>query len=223
MKSALSQGLATELPSAWEDRLTGAILRLVPGTAAVRLYRSRDRALEAVSFLLGATPLKVHDPALDPPPPEAPRAALWRPFLPPTPGVRALLLVLPLTVCGAPFPVCFSAALPKDFPASDPLPGFLLAGALRGLGALAKIPETGTILGSPMVERALDGSPGWKRRGPYVQARFPAAEYPRVYSEFLRAGVVLSPGHPGPSVLPGECTPGENRLLADLFAGVPGG
>ena len=120
-------------------------------------------------------------------------------------------------------PVCFHAPLPKDFPGSDPLPGFLLAGALRGLAGFFKACQEGVTLGSPMLESAVDGAPGWGRAGPYVRPRFAAADYPRVHSEFLRAGVMLSPGYPGPSVLPGECTPGENRLLADLFAGVPGG
>jgi hypothetical protein len=223
MKSALSQGLATGLPSPWESRLSGAILRLFPGSAAVRLYASRERALEGAGRFLGAPVIEAHDPALDPLPARAPSAAWWRPFLPPTPGAGVLLLALPLTVCGAPVPVCFPAVLPRDFPASDPLPGFLLAGALRGLAGLSKAPDTGSLLGSPSLERALDGAPGWRRSGPYVRALFPAADYPRVHSEFLRAGVMLSPGYPGPSVLPGDCTPGETKLLADLFAGVPGG
>jgi hypothetical protein len=223
MKSVLSQGLATDLPSAWEDRLAGAILRMFPGFAAVRLYSSRDRAREAVSRFLGAHPAALHDPGLGVPPDRAPGAAWWRPFLPPTPGAGALLLVLPLTVCGAPVPVCFATAPSREVPASDALPGFLLAGALEGLAALARAPETGTVLGSPALERALDGARGWRRSGPYVAASFPAADYPRVHTEFLRAGVMLAPAHPGPSVLPGECSPGENKLLAELFAGVPGG
>jgi hypothetical protein len=220
MKSVLSQGLATGLPSPWEDRLVRAILRLFPAFVAVRLYSSRDRALQCLSTHLGEP---VYDPALDPPPRKAPAAAWWRPFLPPAPGARVLLLALPLTVCGAPVPICFTEALPVDFPSSDLLPGFLLAGALRGLAGLARAPGGGAVLGSPALERAIDGAQGWRRSGPYVQAVFPSADYPRVHSEFLRAGVMLSPGYPGPSVLPGECTPGETRLLADLFAGIPGG
>lgn len=223
MKSVLSQGLATGLPSPWEARLVGAILRMFPGSAAVRLYASRERALDGASTFLGTRVTAAHDPAVDPPPAQAPSAAWWRPFLPPTPGAGVLLLALPLTVCGAPVPVCFPAALPGGFPASDILPGFVLAGALRGLAGLAKTADAGSVLGSPALERALDGAPGWRRSGPYVRALFAAADYPRVHSEFLRAGVMLCPGYPGPSVLPGECTPGENRLLADLFAGVPGG
>jgi hypothetical protein len=223
MKSVLSQGLATALPSPWEDRLVGAILRLFPASVAVRLYSSRDRALECLAKHLGEPVKGVYDPALDPPPQKTPSVAWWRPFLPTAAGARVLLLALPLTVCGAPVPACFTEALPRDFPPSDLLPGFLLAGALRGLAGLAKVPDGGPLLGSPALERAVDGAQGWRRSGPYVHAIFPSADYPRVHSEFLRAGVMLSPVYPGPSVLPGDCTPGETRLLADLFAGIPGG
>jgi hypothetical protein len=163
-----------------------------------------------------------------------PAAALWRPFLPVPAGARVLLPVLPLTVCGAPAPACFPNGLAADFPGSDPLPGFLCAGALRALSAAtAMIAPAGAAmtapagarrpLSNPIVERALDGAHGWARVGPYVRAVFPAPDYARVHAEFLRAGVLLCPAHPGPSVLPGECSPGESRLLAELFADIPGG
>jgi len=219
MKSVLSQGLATGLPSAWEGRLERAILRMFPGFAAVRLFASRERALACLSRCLGETLGALSDPALDPAPAGPAAAAWWRPFLPPAPGVRMLVLALPLTVCGAPVPVCFAEEPRGDVPVSDPLPGFLLAGALRGLAGVAGA----TAPGDPAVQRAIDGAPGWRRRGPYVRAVFPSADYPRVHAEFLRAGVMLAPGYPGPSVLPGECSPGENKLLADLFARIPGG
>jgi hypothetical protein len=229
MKSALSQGLATALPSVWEARLVAALLRVLPGFRFIRLFSSRDRALEAVSKYL-CRPLdrqEVHDPALDSPPAGPALPALWRPLLPVPPGAAALLPVLPFTLCGAPAPACFPEDLPADFPGSDPLPGFLLAGAVRGLGALVEgptaRPHAAPRLGSPGVERAVDGAHGWKRAGPYVRAVFPAADYPHVHAEFLRMGVLLCPGYPGPSVLPGECSPGENKLLADLFARIPGG
>ncbi len=223
MKAGLSQGLAAELPSAWEDRLAGALRRLFPSHRTVRIYASREKALRAASCFLGERIESIHDPALDPTPPGAPAAALWRPFLPAPSSARVILPVLPFTVCGAPAPACFDGPVPDDLPGSDVLPGFLLAGALRALAALSRPPERQVRLGSAIVARALDGSPGWSAAGPYVRPRFPAAEYPRVHEQFLRAGVVLSPRYPGPSVLPGECTPGENRLLARLFAGVPGG
>ena len=226
MKGALSCGLAAGLPSAWEARLAKALVRMFPGFPHVRLFASRARALEAASLYLGARigQEDLHDPALSPAPPAASRAALWRPFLGPAmPAADVLLPVLPFSVCGAPAPACFRGALPEGFPGSDVLPGFILAGALRGLAALER-PEGRSGPRAPSrTEIPLAGSRGWARAGPYVRPLFAAADYPRRFAEFLRARVLLSPVYPGPSILPGECSPGERELLAELFARIPGG
>ncbi len=228
MKSVLSQGLSTALPTAWEGRLLAAVRKMIPGAADVRLYASLDRALQAAGDLLHTTltAAEVFDPALAgealPPAPQVP-AALWRPLLPCPAACDVLLLQLPVTVCGAPVPVCcFPTAAGKIRP-SDAMPGFVLAAAVRGLAAVTGPAGMPLADGIAAAERAIDRAPGWKRQGPYVRAVFPEADYPRVHAEFLAAGVLLHPGYPGPSVLPGECSPGENRLLADLFAGIPGG
>jgi hypothetical protein len=224
MKSVLSQGLSSPLPTAWEGRCEAAGRRVRPGWAAVRLFSSPDRALQAAGQALGESLSweDVHDPAVADPPDVPPHAALWRPFLPVVAGCGALLLKLPFTICGAPMPVCFAAGPPVDDAGSDPIPGFVLAGALRGLSALAR-PAVDARPGVDALECAIDRAKGWRRRGPYVHAVFPSREYPRVHLEFLREGVLLFPGYPGPSVLPGECSPGETRLLARLFARIPGG
>jgi len=223
MKSALSQGLAASLPSVWEKRLLAALVRSFPRYPEVRLYASRDRALEAACRCLGGGPIEMHDPALDGDPGGTVQAGFWRPFLPPAEGARVLLPQLPVRVGEAPAPACFAGDVPRAVPVSDTIPAFILAGALRGFAALSRSIGGGCPLSNPAVERALDAAPGWARTGPYVRAVFPEAEYPRVHAEFLRAGVLLHPGYPGPSVLPGDCSPGETRLLADLFTGIPGG
>jgi hypothetical protein len=194
----------------------------------VRLFSCRDRAWDAVSRFLGEEVggRELVDPALGPAARGAPPVALWRPLLPVPTGARVLLPLLPLTVCGAPAPVCFPSGHAGDLPCSDALPGFLCAGAFRALSAVAAISAPAGAprpLENPVVERALDGARGWARVGPYVRAVFPATDYPRVHAEFLRAGVLLCPSHPGPSVLPGECSAGESRLLAKLFSDIPGG
>ena len=232
MKNAFSQGLAARLPSVWEARLEAAVARMFPAYGAVRLYSSRQRALEAAGSALGMRldPSEVFDPALAPfaaaPSAAATAAALWRPFLPPGKGAggradrpaAVLLPVLPFSVCQAPSPACFLEELPEGAPGSDLVPGFLLAGALRALASLEHGTKRRDFAGLP-----LDGNRGWERVGPYVRPVFDRAEYPRVFAEFLRAGVLLSPEYPGPSILPGECSPGEEKLLAGLFARVPGG
>ena len=226
MKSALSQGLAASLPSVWDKRLAAALSRAFPRYHEVRLYSSHERALDAVRrYLDGPTPQPAHDPALHGAPGGSEPVVIWRPLLPAVDGAaRALLPMLPLRVAGAPAPACFAETVPSTVPLSDTVPGFILAAALRGLAAVISPPGGGKgLLENPPVEKALDAAPGWSRSGPYVRALFPESEYPRVHAQFLDAGVLLCPGYPGPSVLPGDCSPGESRLLADLFTGIPGG
>jgi len=226
MKSVLSQGLLSQLPSVWERRLVRMISSLFPGSV-VRLFSSPARALEAVSRFLGmrVDPLLVHDPAIHDPPLAQPRASFWRPFLPdagPRGGACVVLPLLPLTVCGAPSPVCFPGEpLEPELP-QDSVPGFVLAGAVSALTRASRASGEAFIVDEGML-RALDSAAGWARRGPYVRATFAPSDYPHVFNEFLRAGVLLSPAFPGPSILPCECSPGEKRLLMDLFARVPGG
>ena len=132
--------------------------------------------------------------------------------------------MLPVRVGGAPAPACFAGAVPSAVPPSDTVPGFILAAALRGFASVISPSEGGgERLANPSVEKAVDAARGWARTGPYVRALFPESEYARVHAQFLDAGVLLSPGYPGPSVLPGDCSPGESRLLSDLFTGIPGG
>jgi hypothetical protein len=239
MKSSLSQGLAASVPTAWEGRLAAAVGRLVPSHPVVRLFASPEAALAAAGRFLGTRLSwgELPDPALGGAAGDAggaggssPAAALWRPFLPAPAGARVLLAVLPLSVAGCPSAACFPAGASREAPASETLPAFLCAAAVQACAALdpaaGREPDGRTpgFAADPVVERAIDGAPlGWARSGPYVRAVFPEAEYARVRAAFLRAGVLLHPGHPGPSVLPGECSPGESRLLADLFAGTPGG
>ena len=222
MKGVLSQGLASALPSIWERRLAAALARLFPGYAEVRLYASAEHARAAAAAYLGTAFSErdaVCDPVLERPPRGTAGAAFWRPFLPLVPA-RVLLPMLPLRVGECPSPVCFDAEAPRRVPPSDTISAFILAGAVRGLAALT---AGSCPLSSPALDRALDAARGWERTGPYVTARFPEPDYARVHEEFLRAGVLLCPRCPGPSVLPGECSPGETRLLAELFAGTPGG
>jgi len=228
MKSALSQGLFSAVPSVWEARLLRMIGGMFPGHAAVRLFSSPERALEAVSCWMGrrVDPAEVHDPALGSSAPAHASVFLWRPLV--SEGEagavagswQAILPVLPLTVFGAPAPVCLAGHPERLVPDSDRLPGFLLAGALSGLVELRRSPGFSV---SPAVLRAIDSSAGWARVGPYVRATFRREAFSGVFQAFLGAGVLLAPAYPGPSVLPGTCSPGEAQLLARLFSTIPGG
>ncbi len=245
MKSALSEGLQSCLPSVYEARLLKVLGRAFPAFRSFRLFSSEARALEAVSRVLGEPmdPSGVLDPAICPGLTEPPRVARWRPFLPKEEaawidGAQALLPVLPLAVGEAPTAVCFGAELSPDRFVSDPLPGFLLAGVLAGFSSLLDLDGSGgggtdgSDVAGPAIAaggglrpvlNALEGSRSWARRGRYVRALFGAASYSGVHLRFLQGGVLLSPLHAGPSILPAECSPGEGKLLAGLFLDIPGG
>jgi hypothetical protein len=231
MKNALSEGLDSMLPSLYEARLLKTLSRVFPGWGDFRIFASETRAFAAVSRALGA-PLAaadVHDPALDPAPGRQPRAARWRPWLPADAaaildGAGALFPLLPVAAGEAPAVVCFRAALPPGFPDGDLLPGFLLAGAVRGLEALAAaLAEGRGDQGLDCVRRALDRNERWERRGVYVRALCDPESYPEVHARFLAAGILLAPAFPGPSILPADCSPGEAARLAGLFQMIPGG
>ncbi len=224
MKAALSQGLAARLPSAAEARLESCLARLFPGFPIVRLFASRDGADAAAARWLGVSAPGILDPALCPSEAAHTRGAAlvyWRPFLPAPASAGVLLPILPLTVGGSPAAACFPGAARRGAPAGDTIPGVICAAALRALGSLSA-PGTEERF-EPSDARLVSAFDGrrWARVGPYVRALFPAEDYARVHAEFLRAGVLLAPRYPGPSVLPGECSPGEARLLAELFAGTP--
>jgi hypothetical protein len=233
MKNALSEGLHSSLPSVYEARLMKALARAFPGCRCIRLFASESRALEAVSRALAAhfAPSDIFDPAVGAPPGDRPRVARWRPFLPAEcaawlDGAEALLPILPFAAGEAPTAVCFRDGQPSDFLESDALPGFLLAGVLTAFSAVLAGDGASSAAADENlrpVERALDSSRTWARRGRYVRALFDAAAYPGIHRQFLQGGVLLGPSHPGPSILPAECSPGEGRLLAGLFLGIPGG
>jgi hypothetical protein len=227
MKAALSEGLDSCLPSLYEARFLKALSRAFPAFPAFRIFAGEARALAAASRFVGSplTAGDVHDPALDEDQAAQPRVARWRPWLPAEASARAeraevLLPVLPVATGEAPVAACFAAALPPGFPGCDPLPGFLLAGAVRGLEALAAGREDRCL---EPVRKALEGSRSWKRVGVYVRPLFDPADYPGVHARFLEAGVLLAPAFPGPSILPAECSPGEAARLAGLFLEIPGG
>jgi hypothetical protein len=218
LKAALDRGLAAALPTAWEARLVAALAVRFPACRTVRLYATRDRALEAASRVLGTAvvPADVADPALGVC--GAAEVGLWRPFLGIDPPWRVVLPVLPFTVGGSPAAACFREELPGNVVPSDTVSAVAAVAALRGLAAIASARRS-----DPFGPRDLEGCPGWERRGPYVRPLFEAGVYPGVFRSFLERGVLLPPSYPGPSILPGEASRGERDLVVELFHSIPRG
>jgi hypothetical protein len=218
VKAALDRGLAAPLPTAWEHRLLAALGARFPAYRSFRLFVTRERALQAAGRALGAPVDEedVADPALGSK--GDGRVGRWRPFLPDEPSWPVVLPVLPCTLGGSPSVVGFRDALSDDEAPSDPVAGVAAVASLRGLAGLARAMRE-----DPFDTRDLAGAPGWERRGPYVAPALPAAAYPAVFRAFLARGVLLSPGYRGPSILPGEASAGERRLVVSLFHSIPGG
>lgn len=216
VKAALDRGLAAPLPTAWDRRLLAALAARFPAYRSFRLFATRERALQAAGRALGAAvnDEDVADPALGSK--GDGRAGLWRPFLPDAPSWPVVLVVLPCTLGGSPTAIGFRDAL-ADEP-SDPVAGVAAVAALRGLAGLARARAE-----DPFGGHDLADTPGWERRGPYMAPVFPAAAYPAVFRAFLARGVLLAPEPAGPSILPGEASAGERRLVVSLFHSIPGG
>ncbi len=218
MKDALSRGLIHGFPSSYEGRLEKRLKEMFPAYACVRVYSCTHRGFEAASRFLGRRidDDGILDPALDPLPRTAPAAALWRPFLPSLQRdlqADVLMPVLPRPQMSLSV-ICFRSAPPEDVPASDHIPAYVLAGMLRALKDLDRASPADPLLDAPV---------GWERRGPYIRPVFDPAGYAAVFRSFLGSGVLLSPSYRVPSILPGEVSPGEARLLTSLFGSHSGG
>ena len=218
LKAALDRGLAAPLPTVWERRLLAALAGRFPPYRSFRLFATRERALQAAARVLGGMvrDADVADPSLGTA--GDGRVGLWRPFLPDEPSWPVVLPVLPCTLGGFPTAVGFRDPLADGDEPSDPVAGVAAVAALRGLAGLPRARTD-----DPFGPRDLEGARGWRRRGPYLAPSFPAAEYAGVFRAFLARGVLLAPLPPGPSILPGEVSSGERRLVLSLFHSVPRG
>ncbi len=218
IKGVLSRAPHAGVPSVYERRLLGRVRRLVPGFEP--LLTAGGAEVRVVLGRAGLGEEALYDPALDAGPADARRAGLWRPAAGPAPlpaSWRAVVPVLPFTLGQAPAPVCLSPDAVAELPeAPAPQPAALLAAALGGLD---RLPRYGGAAWASQAWPDPHGCEGWERRGPYVAARCDAAAYDDVFDRFLQAGAVLSPFHPGPSILPDEVSAGEAATLMRLFAG----
>ena len=223
LKNVIAAGLIGDLPSVYLGRMLKALKTLFPGFVSFRVAASYEAAMQMVSDYVGSRVgvEDVYDPAIctERQQDDAPRVALWRPFL--EDGCYdtcdAVIPVLPFAMGGAPVAVCFRQDCSDVVPVSDPVSPVLLAGSLRSISDMRShqcLPWHS--------DPRLDHLGGWSRRGIYLVSALPFDRYAEVFVGSLRQGVLLSPCFPGPSILPAEASPGEIGKLVELL-GTPGG
>jgi hypothetical protein len=211
LKNAMQKGVAAELPSVYEERFAKVLLLLIPGDWEVKIFRSRDRAAEAVSELLRDYPGggSVHEPF---PAVRGGEAVYFRPFSGADySGAPVLVPVLPFPGRFAPQPVLYVPEIAGEsgLPSGDTVSPALLAGLIRITQELLKTPEM------PDIWKDWD-LPGWKRRGCYCIPDFAPERYETVFDLFLEEGVLISPEPGLPTILPRTFSEGEKHLVERL-------
>jgi hypothetical protein len=242
LKSTISRGLIFDLPSIYRRRLLRELEKRYPGFKAFFVFSSLEKALDFVSRVMGKTVSRVDicDPARG----ESGPVSYDRPFL----GTKAsgsdalgssgkpkaLLPVFPFKIGASPVILCLgekpAAAVYGECELSEPVPGesrpfdessispLLLAGLLRSIYDLDRFRPP-----SWYEKPLLHSDAGWIQRGPYIAPRFEAKLYSGVFREFLAEGLLLSPRHEVPSILPGEASDGEMKKMVRLFCKFPKG
>ena len=215
LKSVMSSGLLFDLPSVYMGRLERALQFLFPDFCTFRIVNSVEAALQIASDYCGEsiTSQDVVDPALDQGNTSR-SVCLWRPFLPGAQWVDTdvLLPVLPFSVGGGPVVVCLRKAVATASDCSELVSPLLLSGTARSIGDLARYQPPGWFSND-----LLQAAHRWRQRSIYIVSKVSAERYRGVFMRFLKQGMLLSPYHPGPSILPAQASPGEVRHMITLF------
>jgi hypothetical protein len=198
LKNAVDRGLFAPLPNTAARRFTKALGRLFPGKA-FKVYQ--DWSLV----------------------PDYKKLPLWRPFYPSIPGcvyaeeAAAFRPILPFP-CAPAVIVCNEE---NEYPDGGFLPPFLLAAATRAIYDLLARPERGLVRFKRIKEafRQSETLLNWRIDGIYISpVRADAGkDWTGVFRRFLDSGFLLPPSPLDPLILPGELSPGEESLLANLF------
>ncbi len=220
IKNVISKGILTDLPSIYTGRLEKLLVQTFCGFLSVRIVYSMERALELASIYLGrkVKSSEAYDPALTTQGGKDAEISYWRPLIPgEARETEVLIPILPFSMGHTPQAVCFRKSPPPDFPKSDPISPVILAGALRSLYNLKK-----HRMPAWFREDLLKGCPAWIQRGIYIVPDFGPEAYRKVFTGFLKGGLILSPHYPGPSIFPAELSEGEFKKMIKLFKLIPG-
>jgi hypothetical protein len=241
-KESIDRGLASPLPSFWEDRLRKAILSWLPGWAGVRFFASE---MEAFLALAGMDENFTRDLAGGVAFPAAAasfRSRLlvefpYRAFRTDLPGAAAAATTAAAATADAALGTRFAlvrlptapafavgVALARTRADLDALSGsagasaaaLQLAASARSLADfLAFSPSFGEAQWSRM--DALLGN-SFRRSGPWLYPTYPVSEHAGIFSACLEAGILISPDWRWPSIAAPEFDRGELAPLASISA-----
>jgi len=207
-KAAVDTGLTRPFPSVREARLEKALLERYPGYAAVRLFGNEERARAAARSAF----------------PEG-EPAMLRPFsehlrdkeeigaAPAEP--RTAMPMLPCPIALAPGALLFKDRVDAESIQGDIVPPLSLSCARRALIEMDRFAETY----DESLWKKVDGRlrPFFDRSGPYLYPRVGNEAYEGIFVAALGAGVLLSPDHDQPSIIPGDFDDGELARLAEAL------
>ncbi len=200
-KAGVDRGLASPLPSVWGERLRKEVLRQQPEWQDALFFPDEGEARD----WLGAQGLS---------------GPILRPFqefrAEKLAGAEAAILRLPCPRALAPGLVLLKTGPGQNLPPGPLVPPLLLSAAAKGLGEFRGFLQAYTEAHWRKADRRL--SPILERRGPWLYPRCAPSDYPELFRRALAAGVLLSPCHDLPSLIPGDFDDGELAPLASLGA-----
>jgi hypothetical protein len=206
MKNLLSRGQIVPYPTRVQRQTIKAVENFIPGAVEVRLYHTEERALSAAGMHVNS-PLsasEVGDPAY--PGRCSGHISFWRPFLEAGEIDSPILFpVFPISSPPAPSVLVF-----REKPAEAVFPSDNCSPL--GLAALKKsIFELIRYYGRCNLAAWADFDVFsiWSRKGPYLTLTIEEEKFPGLFTAMLENGILLSPKYPGPSIIPGEYSPGE--------------
>lgn len=207
LKNTISKGLLSDYPSVYTSRFVRALTSLLPGHSDFRWYCSTENALAAASQHVGRKLAlsDVEDPVFSHS--DQTPAAFWRPFLKPV-NSQVTFPLLPLAKSWSPTVVAFRERPGDGVLSSDCISGAILSGMCRSVYDLIRYVGAA---GETDWERF--NSPAWDRKGPYLLPKCDVDRYGIIFERLLQNGIIISPFYPGPSILPGEYSPGEIKRL----------
>ncbi len=210
IKSTVSRGLLAPYPSVYGGRVERMIKKLFPSAGTVRVYRNRERMVEAVAAACHkpVSRVKIEDPLSH----RRGEVMLWRPFLPDQPaGVPFLVPVLPFPGDFTPFVV--TAADPgAELPPSDTVSPFLSDTLVKVISELS-----GKLSAPPENDLICFDSSFWERRGMYLVFNMEQDAYSVFYAKALSAGIFLPPSADRAGIIPLEYEPGQVRKFLTLL------